>query len=236
MSKCGIIWARFVLYVKLALHFTFNVMIELELYRFQIGKHACARNGRSKRSSKVKSLPTGNGIVFDDDYSVVIRSVLYFLYTLLIVYILAITMSMSIHFISPQSSFKVHIHPHVCAYISYVKTIYSIRVTKVIVRKMVFNIGNFSNFRCFITKNIRFVMTFLSWITVVNLVLVIIVNPSLLNPGPIAPLSVLYHNVQGLIPIKDVAISNPKLNVTKLLELKYLTNSSKYDVIMLNET
>ena len=44
--------------------------------------------------------------------------------------------------------------------------------------------------------------------------LIIISNPSLLNPGPVRtrPLTILYKNVQGLINTNDLASETPPLN------------------------
>ena len=51
-----------------------------------------------------------------------------------------------------------------------------------------------------------------------NFLLIAIVNPSLLNPGP-QNLSVYYQNVQGLIPFSNLRDTHPILNRTKILEL-----------------
>ena len=59
----------------------------------------------------------------------------------------------------------------------------------------------------------------------------------MLNPGP-SSLKICYQNVQGLIPIKDlaVALKQPSLNITKIYELNAYININRPDVIMLNET
>ena len=69
----------------------------------------------------------------------------------------------------------------------------------------------------------------------INFLLIAIVNPSLLNPGP-HNLSVYYQNVQGLIPFSNLNCPDPKLDRTKIFELNTYINNNKPDIIMLNET
>ena len=57
----------------------------------------------------------------------------------------------------------------------------------------------------------------------------------MLNPGPNS-LKICYQNVQGLIPIKDLTLKQPSLNVTKIYELNSYININNPDIIMLNET
>ena len=68
--------------------------------------------------------------------------------------------------------------------------------------------------------------------------LIIISNPSLLNPGPVRtrPLTILYKNVQGLINTNDLASETPPLNMTKLLEFHGYLYTHKPDILILNET
>ena len=69
----------------------------------------------------------------------------------------------------------------------------------------------------------------------INFLLIGIVNPGMLNPGP-GSLKICYQNVQGLIPIKDLTLKQPSLNITKICELNAYININRPDVIMLNET
>ena len=68
-----------------------------------------------------------------------------------------------------------------------------------------------------------------------NFLLITIINPSLLNPGP-KNFSIYYQNVQGFVPIKDLAFNNPSLNHTKLLEFQNYVFTAKPSIIALNET
>ena len=49
------------------------------------------------------------------------------------------------------------------------------------------------------------------WQTSINKALIIMSNTSLLNPGPANTLSVVYQNVQGLIPFSNLADNCPNL-------------------------
>ena len=81
----------------------------------------------------------------------------------------------------------------------------------------------------------RIICLLIFFILVLNFLLIAIVNPSLLNPGP-KSLKVCFQNVQGLIPIKDMPLKQPSLNETKIKELNAYINMNKPDIIILNET
>ena len=68
-----------------------------------------------------------------------------------------------------------------------------------------------------------------------NFLLIAIINPSLLNPGP-QNLSIYYQNVQGLIPFSNLSDTNPLLNRTKILELNTYIHANSPDIVMLTET
>ena len=69
----------------------------------------------------------------------------------------------------------------------------------------------------------------------VNFLLIAIVNPSMLNPGP-SNLSVYYQNAQGLIPFSNLGDSHPLLNRTKVLEINTYINVNNPALVMLTET
>ena len=81
----------------------------------------------------------------------------------------------------------------------------------------------------------------LIFLVALNLILLVISNVSILNPGPRTvsvnkPLTVFYNNVQGLINARDLASENPPLNMTKIHELHGYLYTNKPDVVILNET
>ena len=76
------------------------------------------------------------------------------------------------------------------------------------------------------------------WLVSMNLLLIAIVNPSIINPGPTnnTNISVIYQNVRGLIPFNYVGKHSPMLDNTKLFELQSYVYSNKIDIVILNET
>ena len=65
----------------------------------------------------------------------------------------------------------------------------------------------------------RILSQILLYLLLLNFLLIGIVNPSMLNPGP-KSLKICYQNVQGLIPIKDLtlkSLSNHLLMLSKLM-------------------
>ena len=76
------------------------------------------------------------------------------------------------------------------------------------------------------------------WIFMINLKIIIISNPSILNPGPITAkstknLKTYYQNVQGLIPFGSLRDKNPSLNLTKINELQSYIFLEHPDIIVL---
>ena len=74
------------------------------------------------------------------------------------------------------------------------------------------------------------------WVFLLNLILVTVANPSILNPGPGSSLSIYYQNVQGLIPFGQLKETNPILDTTKILEMSTYVLQNKIDIAILNET
>ena len=69
----------------------------------------------------------------------------------------------------------------------------------------------------------------------INFMLIAIVNPSLLNPGP-QNLSIYYQNVRGLIPFSNLKQPHPNLDSSKVYELNSYIALEKPGVILLSET
>ena len=79
------------------------------------------------------------------------------------------------------------------------------------------------------------------WLFSINLFLIVCVNPTILNPGPVknttpTNISVLYQNTQGLIPWGELGKPHPLLDHTKLLELQGYVYFNNIDIVILNET
>ena len=72
-------------------------------------------------------------------------------------------------------------------------------------------------------------------ISIIRLLLIVICNTSILNPGPWNP-KIIFQNVQGLIPFSELNNPNPSLNNAKILELQSYAYINKPEIIILNET
>ena len=86
------------------------------------------------------------------------------------------------------------------------------------------------------TSLVRQLISTLSIATfLINFLLIAIVNPNLLNPGP-RGVSVYFQNVQGLIPFSNLGDEHPSLARTKIFEINANIHDKKPDIVMLNET
>ena len=88
----------------------------------------------------------------------------------------------------------------------------------------------------FIKKFMSLIYSCILWIHVINSILIIVCNPSLLNPGPGKSINIVSFNCQGLIPFSELHEDHPKLNVTKMHEINQYLVSNEPDILMLNET
>ena len=80
-------------------------------------------------------------------------------------------------------------------------------------------------------------VTLIAWgLLFLNILLIVMSNTSLLNPGPDNRLSVMYQNVRGLVPFSSLGTHHPPLDTTKLLEFQGYVYEHEPDVIVLNET
>ena len=80
----------------------------------------------------------------------------------------------------------------------------------------------------------RYLFNIYYYISLINLLLVVIVNPSLLNPGP--DISVAYCNAQGLILGTSMRGNMPIFQTNKLMHLQSHVHYSRPDILILNET
>jgi hypothetical protein len=59
---------------------------------------------------------------------------------------------------------------------------------------------------------------------------------SLINPGPKSRISVVYQNVQGLIPFSELHSETPMLHESQMSEFQAVAYMKKPDILILNET
>ena len=80
------------------------------------------------------------------------------------------------------------------------------------------------------------------YVTIINLILIIVVTPSIVNPGPIVQtqscnhLKISYCNVQGLILSSTMRGSQPIFQTNKLLDFQTFIHSGVSDIIIVNES
>ena len=75
----------------------------------------------------------------------------------------------------------------------------------------------------------------LLFLSLLNVILIVICNCSILNPGP-SSLSIVYNNVHGFVNTRDLASESPPLNMTKVHEFHGYLYTHKPDIVILNET
>ena len=94
--------------------------------------------------------------------------------------------------------------------------------------------------RNFICKGINSMKDFVEvsptlYITIISMLLIVISNCSLLNPGPNS-ISVYYQSIHGLLAFSSIGKDNPTLNLTKVIEFQSYLTVKCPDVVLLNET
>ena len=231
-------------------------MIDIQVYRFRIGlyKHKSFR----RKGGKGKGFKNKGKFINPQNQSPNTSTIiLAFMYIYFI--IMAYCVMASIIIISSNStSFSKlgYLLPSIKLYQSYTALFANIFLVSLV------NISNrrhfklfsyfikpcWSNSCCAIYNNkriLRFLYLVISWTFIINLTLIVIVNPSVVNPGPVPSpkntgrsncISVAYQNVQGLIPFSELANRNPRLDQTKIIELNTFLTLEKPSVLVLNET
>ena len=77
---------------------------------------------------------------------------------------------------------------------------------------------------------------FWKWISALNLILLVICNPGMQNPGPSKHFAVLYQNVRGFVPFSGLGEKIMPLDSDKILDFQCHVYQTKPDIIILNET
>ena len=234
-------------------------MIDQETYRCRVGIHNAqphSRKNKDNRSQGYNSVP--DSITGNFGVSKFILAVIVYLYFMLCV--LAIGMAIECKLKSfdnyriPRISNMEMLHLH----LTHVKMLSGVLVAFLITRDCIVfrNVGCFIGLLNKIWKNktqsnrgltvrnnssrfmkaVTFIYKCILWIFVINSMLVTIVNPNLLNPGPAQALKIVSFNCQGLLPFSELGEEHPLLDVTKMLEINAFLSIDKPDIFMLNET
>ena len=208
-------------------------MIDNDTFRVRIGLFACKRRTPGSMTHFKKSF--NHSFISPNSH---FSSVFWLIYSIFMTYFMSLLLAFSI---SSRSNLSDNIHvslPPVSAFSlpflchSYLKQ-FSAIIFFFVASKItaIYKEGKI-RFNC---RLHRFAAVFLFWVYSLNVLLIILVNPSLLNPGP-QHLSVAYQNVQGLIPFGQLSSQHPLLDRCKISELQSFAIQSRPDILVLNET
>ena len=84
-------------------------------------------------------------------------------------------------------------------------------------------------------------ISLLFYVTLLNLILIVLTTPSIVNPGPYhtsnpTNLKVVYCNAQGFIMMSSIRGNQPILQTNKLLDFQSFIHTEKPDIVIVNET
>ena len=232
-------------------------MIDSQIYRIRIGLYAAKGSFRLPNKfaavDRTDSLDSATGYVS----SSILYCILYLLYSIFILYFAVVSLSIvletSVHPYSTEAPCCLPGGSNVGADHSYIPMsapiifLLTVVINKIRLQYIGENLDSLQ-FINLVFKHIRFKYSsnairpykifrkYIAWLTAINLILLTLCNMSgIVNPGPTG-LSVVYQNVQGLIPFSELGNKNPSLNQTKMCELHSLAYKASPDVLILNET
>ncbi len=76
----------------------------------------------------------------------------------------------------------------------------------------------------------------LYYITIINLMLIVLTTPSIVNPGPLSKLKVAYCNAHGFIMMSTMRGNQPIFQTNKLLDFQSYIHLENPDIVIVNET
>ena len=236
-------------------------MVELDIYRKRIGTQNISRGNVRGKYIQVLSQCSGNFSGMSNFTSLVNVS-LFLLYLYFVSVVAALIMSMSVSLtvntkpvnISPYPSSRKN---EACNLIvlTYVKQFFvmiisiiikaslvSKRVKKYVLYRLYLRVRHYN--LPHIGRFNKFCQSLIYWLCLLNFLLITVVNPNLLNPGPVRtnhsvqtrPLKIFYCNAQGLINPRDLGSDSPPLNMTKLYELQKFIFQNEFDIVVINES
>ena len=223
-------------------------MIANEMYRLRIGLFQCKRPHKSCKNHKHTSSVINSGnehphdFIFSQHNSFYHHSSIFWLiYLAFIIYFASISLAIVLKFdtLTPlYSKFNISFFNNVSRYLVPTLACSHMKLLSIVISSFFFRQGILSGklLNCKFSGRLkRLVSVFVLWMFSVNFIMIAIVNPSLLNPGP-QNLSITYQNVHGLIPISNLNSTHPLLDQNKIVELQAYAIKSKPDIIALNET
>ena len=230
-------------------------MIDINTYRIRIG---CYNPYRFRNNKDKYGLGGSMFHNFRDERQERVMKLLFVIYLYFIIMIMCVSQSilmlggdLHMQFWGYPSILSLNTnHNWLITSIIHTKLLYLCLVTFILINIIYGryqNANNSSKLRRFTPANIFFgnnttkikqlFSTVLIAIVTLNYILIAIVNPSMLNPGPgNASLSVYFQNVQGLIPFSNLGVKHPSLDRAKIFELNQYISDKKPDLVVLNET
>ena len=224
-------------------------MIDNAMYRLRIGLFQCKRPGRSCKNHKYTSSVTNAGNEHPHDFIYSPQnsfhhhfSFFWLIYLVFIIYFASVSLALVLKFDTSTPFYSnlcnMSFLDKISRYLLPTLACSHIKLLSIVITSFFFRRGALSgkllNFK-FSSRVTRLASVSILWIFTVNFMLIAIVNPSLLNPGP-QMLSVLYQNVQGLIPVSHLGSDHPVFDLNKISEFQAYVIQSKPDIIALNET
>ena len=251
-------WSTVISYTIMIDHETFRSRIGL------FNGQLCGKNYKSKNCSRRDDVSiTGNCITdFDSNFydisGVIVLAMIYIYFMLCVLTsVIGMAIECKLKSFSKYRFYGINDMEMIHFHLTHVKILSSILVAFLLTRDCII----FKNIVCFIglisklighnktvsglTKSkyssrfnnaVNLTSICIMWVFVINSILITVINPNLLNPGPSRSLKVVSFNCQGLIPFSELGNEHPTLDVTKMHEINFYLDSNKPDIFMLNET
>ena len=230
-------------------------MIDIESYRSRIG--AYLPNSRPGREMRIEArCRTDRNMLssIKSHYCPTIFTGYSVLYLIIVSYIVAGVLGMAcdcIKYPDMQVNFMSPARNYLYNNMEFIKLFYIIiliviiRLRYLLYKFKVDDKNNFDWMRIFvrkrykITRSSRACYGIILLLLILNFLLIAIVNPCLLNPGPTdtgGRYSALYLNSRGLIPWGELNKQHPILHAAKIRSLNSHLAQSKTDIVIINET
>ena len=234
-------------------------MIDTVTYRFRVGVFNANANARHiKQMKRSNTRPnTGNILDFLDNY--INTSILFYIFYRIFICHFSLFTLTTIRYTTgacPSSyynrDFRAQIpYSMISFYVRLFLVYFLMHMLNMFYMKNYWSFtGSYSFFRNVLFKNCilkgkigLLVSECILWLFGMNLVMLVLINPTIVNPGPTSPvtrslsnLNVYFQNVHGLIPFGELANEHPMLDNTKCHEISNYLSHSKMDIAILNET
>ena len=231
-------------------------MIDIVTYRFRVGVFNANVNARhiKQMRSRNKASATGSILDFLDGY-INFSVIFYIAYVLFICHFSLFTLTSvgASGGACPRinKEFRAQVpNTSVSLYCRYFVVYFFIHIVNMFYMKNNYCFVGFHTFlRSSINKSSPFTgrlgLAFtecIIWLFALNLVLIILANPGIVNPGPSLmgdnkdSINVYFQNVQGLIPFGELNSVHPMLDNSKCLEISTYLKESRIDIAIFNET